>query len=81
MPKTRKQKKRGSGQVHKADPMTFKFKLGNRKSSTSALHLSDDELLKRFFAHGKSKDKQKIQQVLHRRGVEIKEPVEAENED
>lgn len=79
MPKTRKQKKRGT--VQKADPLTFKFKLGNRKSSTSALHLNDDELLKRFFAPGKSKDKQKIQQVLHRRGVEIKEPVEAENED
>ncbi len=78
MPKTRKQKKRGS--VHKADPLLFKFKLGNRKSSTSALRLSDEELLKRFFTQGKSKDRQKIQQVLQARGVEIVEPV-AENED
>jgi hypothetical protein len=78
MPKTRKQKKRGT--VQKADPLRFKFKLGNRKSSTSALHMPSEELLKKFFAPGKSKDKQKIQQVLHMRGVEIVEPV-AENED
>jgi hypothetical protein len=79
MPKTRKQKRKG-GSAAKSDPLRFKFKLGGRKSSTSALHLTDAELLKKFFSPSKSKDKQKIQQVLHMRGVEIVEPV-AENED
>ena len=79
MPKTRNSKRKG-GSVAKSDPLRFKFKLGGRKSSTSALALSDEELLKKFFSPSKSKDKQKIQQVLHMRGVEIVEPV-AENED
>ena len=79
MPKTRNAKRRG-GSMAKSDPLRFKFKLGGRKSSVSALRLSDDELLKKFFSPGKSKDKQKIQQVLQARKVEIVEPV-AENED
>lgn len=79
MPKTRNTKRRG-GSMAKSDPLRFKFKIGGRKSSTSALHLSDEELLKKFFSPGKSKDKQKIQQVLHMRSVEIVEPV-AESED
>ena len=78
MPKTRKSKVRGT--THKADPLTFKFKLGGRKSSTSALALSSEVLLKKFFTPGKTKDKQKIQQVLQARGVEIKESLETENE-
>lgn len=79
MPKTRKVKRVG-GSVAKSDPLRFKFKLGGRKSSKSALHMTSDELLKKFFSPGKSKDKQKIQQVLHMRGVEVVEPVtESEN--
>lgn len=80
MPKTRHAKVRG-GSTHKADALTFKFKLGGRKSSTSALALSSDELLKRFFTLKKGKDRQKIQQVLQARKVEIKESLETENED
>jgi len=79
MPKTRNTKKRG-GSSAKSDPARFKFKICGRKSSTSALSLSSDELLKKFFAPGKTKDRQKIQQVLHMRGVEIKE-LTVENED
>ena len=78
MPKTRKSKRKG-GSAAKSDPIRLKFKLGGRKSSTSALMLSDAELLKRFFSPGKGKDKNKIVQVLHARGVEIVEPV-TENE-
>ena len=78
MPKTRKPKQRGS--VAKADSLRFKFKLGGRKSSTSALALSTDELLKKYFSPSKGKDKQKVMQVLHMRGVEIPESLEAVTE-
>lgn len=82
MPKTRKQKVRGS--VHKADSLRFKFKLGGRKSSTSAVLMSNAELLKKF-GTAPGKDKQKIMKVLHSRGVHIGASVEeelvAENED
>ena len=80
MPKTRKQKRKG-GSAAKSDPLRFKFKIGGRKSSKSALHMTSEELLNKFFSPSKSKDKQKIQQVLHMRGVEIVEPVtEDENQ-
>lgn len=80
MPKTRRVKRVG-GSVAKSDPLRFKFKIGGRKSSKSALNMTSEELLNKFFSPGKNKDKQKMQQVLHMRGVEIVEPVtEDENQ-
>ena len=82
MPKTRKQKQRGS--VKKADPLRFKFKLGGRKSSTSALAMSSEALVEKFKT-APGKDKRKIMQVLHMRNVHIgstaEEELVAENED
>jgi hypothetical protein len=73
MPKTRKQKQRGSV-----------FKLGGRKSSTSALAMSNEALVEKFKT-APGKDKRKIMQVLHMRNVHIgstaEEELVAENED
>ena len=83
MPKTRKAKPRGSV-IQKADSLRFKFKLGGRKSPTSALSMSTKELLEKFDG-AKGKDKQKIMKVLHLRKVQIGSTVEeelaTENED
>lgn len=83
MPKTRKQKRRG-GSAAKSDPLRFKFKLGGRKSSTSALTMSTEALVEKFKT-APGKDKRKIMQVLHRRNVHIGSTVEeelaTENED
>ena len=83
MPKARKQKERGS--VRKAEPARFKFKLGGRKNSTSALALSTDELLKKYDAPSMKKDRNKIAQVLNMRGVyigtSVEEELETSNED
>lgn len=82
MPKTRKQKQRGS--VKKADPLRFKFKLGGRKSSTTALAMSTKDLLEKLNT-AQGKDKQKIMQVLNMRNVHIgstaEEELATENED
>lgn len=83
MPKTRKAKPRGSV-VQKADPLRFKFKLGGRKSSTSALSMSTKALVEKLNT-AQGKDKQKIVQVLNMRNVHIgstaEEELETENED
>jgi len=74
MPKTRNQKRKG-GSSAKSDPLRFKFKLGGRKSSTSALAMSTKALVEKYdTAHGK--DKPKIMRVLHRRGVHLGTPAE-----
>ena len=84
MPKTRKTKPRGSV-AQKADSLSFKFKLGGRKSQTSALAMSTKALVDKFDT-ASGKDKQKIMKVLHRRGVHIgtsmiEEELVADNED
>ena len=83
MPKTRKQKPRGSA-IIKADPLRFKFKLGGRKSTTSAVMMSTKALVEKFDT-APGKDKQKIMKVLHARGFHIgstaEEELVAENED
>ena len=83
MPKTRKQKPRGSVAT-KTEPLRFKFKLGGRKNATSALAMSTKALVEKFDT-APGKDKQKIMKVLHRRGVHIGSTVEeelvADNED
>jgi len=83
MPKTRKAKPRGSA-ILKADPLRFKFKLGGRKNQTSALLMSTDELVSKYET-ARPRDKGKIMQVLHTRGVHLgtsaEEELLTENED
>jgi len=76
MPKAKYRAKRGSKPVS----ITYKYKLGNRKSSTSAHMLSTDDLLTQYFAPKMSKDKNKIAAVLRLRNVEIVAPIEEETE-
>ena len=64
MPKTRVASRKGQ----KPKPVQVPFKLGGRKSTVSALSLSNDELLERLAKGGK--DVRKIVQVLDARGVE-----------
>jgi len=64
MPKQRAAAAKGQ----KAVPVTTKFKLGGRKSTTSALSLTDDELIARLEKGGK--DVTKIIAVLDSRGVQ-----------
>ena len=78
MPKTRKAKPRGY--AGKSTALRIKFKLGGRKSSTSALSLSNEELLEKYFSPNMPKDRPKILQVLKMRKVEIPESLETENE-
>lgn len=80
MPKTRAPKIQK--QAGKSIPLRIKFKLGGRKGVTSALSLSNNELLKKYFsANHRGKDKRKIMQVLHMRNVELIKELETENED
>lgn len=66
MPKAKVANERGSRKTRNAHS---KFKLGGRKSNVSALSLSTDELLKKFDKPSRGRDKGKIQQVLHMRGI------------
>ena len=70
MPKAKYREGRGA----RPEPRTYKFKLGNRKSSKAAHTVPSDELLKIYFAGNTPKDKPKIAQVLHHRGVELVDP-------
>lgn len=74
MPKAKFRAERGSKPVSP----TIKFKLGNRKSTTSALRLSTDELLKQYFSPKNKKDKPKIAQVLKLRNVPLVNPIQEE---
>ena len=67
MPKAKYRAERGS----RALARTIKYKLGNRKSSTSAHSLSTDELLKQYEHPKQPKDKYKILQVLRLRKVNV----------
>ena len=83
MPKTRKAKPRGSA-ILKADPLRFKFKLGGRKNQTSAFAMSTQALVEKYET-ARPRDKGKIMQVLHMRGVHLgtsaEQELAAENED
>lgn len=57
---------------------TYKYKIGGRKSSTSAHVMSTAELLKLYFAPKLKKDTHKIATVLRLRNVEIIAPIEEE---
>ncbi len=76
MPKAKYRAARGS----KAVAITYKYKIGGRKSSTSAHTLSSDELLEQYFSPKLKKDKVKIAAVLRLRNVEIVAPIEEETE-
>lgn len=71
MPKAKFREGRGS----RAEARTYKFKLGNRKSSTAAHTVSSDELIKMYFSGNAPKNKAKIAAVLKLRNVELALPV------
>jgi hypothetical protein len=76
MPKAKYREGRGS----RPEPRTYKFKLGNRKSSTNAHSVSSEELIKMYFSGNTPKNKAKIAKVLQLRNVELVAPVEEETE-
>lgn len=67
MPKAKVPVKAGSKTMRNA---RLKFKLGNRKSTTSALHLSNEELLKKA-ENAEGRDKNVINNVMGRRGLTL----------
>lgn len=69
MPKAKFREGRGA----RAEVRTYKFKLGNRKSSTNAHSVSTPELIKLYESGNAPKDKTKIEQVLLKRGVHLGE--------
>lgn len=69
MPKAKFREGRGS----RALPRTYKFKLGNRKSTQSAHGVSTPELIKMHESGNVPKDKTKIEKVLLLRGVRLGE--------
>ena len=74
MPKAKFRAERGS----KPLPRTYKYKLGNRKSSKSAHTVSTPELIKMYESSNHKKDKPKIVKVLHLRGVQLGTSAEEE---
>ena len=76
MPKAKYREGRGS----KAIARTYKYKLGNRKSSISAHTVSSEELIKMYFSDNSPKNRPKIAKVLQLRNVELVAPVEEETE-
>ncbi len=74
MPKAKYREGRGS----KAIARTYKYKLGNRKSSTSAHKVSSEELIKMYFSGDFPKNRPKIVKVLQLRNVELVAPIEEE---
>ena len=66
------------GRGSRAEVRTYKYKLGNRKSSRSAHTVSSEELIKMYFSGNFPKDKPKIAKVLQLRNVELVAPIEEE---
>ena len=68
MPKTRKPspKKRT-----KSLPVSIKFKLGGRKSTTSALSLDNTKLLEMYTKITRKKDKRNLKGVIRLRGLVV----------
>jgi len=64
----------------KAVAITYKYKIGGRKSSTTAHSMSTKDLLKLYFEPKLKKDTHKIAKVLRLRNVEIVAPIEEETE-
>lgn len=67
-----------AGRYGKAVAITYKYKIGGRKSSTSAHSMSTGDLLKLYFAPKLNKDTHKIATVLRLRNVEIVAPITEE---
>lgn len=76
MPKAKFREGRGA----RPQPITYKFKLGNRKSSTNAHSVSTAELIKIHESGNIPKDKTKIEQVLLKRGIRLGESALTEEE-
>ena len=79
MPKAKYRENRNK----KAVARTYKYKLGGRKSSTTAHSLSTKDLLKLYFEPKSKKDTHKIAKVLQLRGVPtpyVNEELLTENE-
>ena len=76
MPKAKFREGRGT----RPEPRTYKFKLGNRKSSINAHGVSTAELIKMHESNNMPKNKPKIEQVLLRRGVRLGESALTEEE-
>ena len=69
MPKAKFREGRGA----RAQARTYKYKLGNRKSTKSAHGVSTQELIKMHESGNTPKDKTKIEKVLLLRGVRLGE--------
>ena len=68
MSKTRKQSpKRAS----KSLPVKIKFKLGGRKSTKSALNLSNEELVEAYHNPTRKRDRATLLQVMNHRKVSL----------
>ena len=74
MPKAKFREGRGT----KAEVRTYKFKIGNRKSSTAGHTVSSEELIKMYFSGNSPKNKSKIAAILKLRNVELVAPIEEE---
>ncbi len=61
--------KQAIGNTRKMRNVRTKFKLGNRKSTVSALSLTTDELLSKWETPSYKKDRQNIGRVLILRGI------------
>jgi len=48
-----------------------KFKIGNRKSNIAGLSLTTEQLLEKFDSTTRGRDRQKIAQILGRRGEDV----------
>jgi len=69
MPKAKFREGRGA----RPEPRTYKFKLGNRKSTQNAHSVSTAELMKMYESGNTPKNKTKIEQVLLKRGIRLGE--------
>jgi len=65
-----------AGRYGKGIARTYKYKLGNRKSSISAHTVSSEELIKMYFSGNAPKNRSKIAKVLQLRNVELVAPIE-----
>ena len=57
------------GKTRNTRNVRTKFKLGGRKSNNSALTMTTDELIKRLANLSTGRERPKITQVLHKRGL------------
>lgn len=56
----------------KSSPLRFKFKIGGRKNPVSALLLSNEDILSKISSPStRGRDKAKLLQVAHQRGLAV----------